>query len=556
MALTFADTHNMIVFLTKSNAHEGFDQIVNFLNAHVIQYALMVNLTIYVSCIKQFWTFVSIKKSNDVMRLQSLINRKKVIITEDIIRQALRLDDADGVDCLPNEEIFVELAKMGYEKTSTKLTFYKAFFLTQWKFLIHTILQCMSAKRIVWNEFSSSTASTVICLETENKNDDNEVSVEPTPPSPTPATPPPSPIQENIPSPPQTCATLTKHVANLEQDKVAHAIEITKLKKRVRRRSRGYIQTGGGITELDADEDVTLEDVDAEVAMDDDDTDEAEPTKVKEVIEVVTVAKLMTEVVTTAVTTIIDAQVPKASALRRRKGVVIHDPEETATPSDAAFARQLKAKLSSNINWSDVMDSVKRKEKQDNTVMRYQALKRKPVTEANPRKNMIVYLKNMAGFKMDFFKGEEEITEQEKRSKTKDSSPEHRTAKKQRIDEDEEELKIHLHIIVNDDDVFTKATPLALKKPNVKARIWREQKGRYGLAKLKSSKLLESCGVHIITFTTTRMIMLVERKYPLTRFTLEQMLNNVRLEVEEESEMSLELLRLVRKQLQEGYIPE
>nr|GEW05025.1 hypothetical protein [Tanacetum cinerariifolium] len=63
------------------------------------------------------------------------------------------------------------------------------------------------------------------------------------------------------------------------------------------------------------------------------------------------------------------------------------------------------------------------------------------------------------------------------------------------------------------------------------------------LTKVKSWKLLESCGVHILTLTTTQMILLVEKKYPLTRFTLEQMLNNVRLEVEEESEMSLELLR-------------
>nr|GEZ17018.1 putative reverse transcriptase domain-containing protein [Tanacetum cinerariifolium] len=39
-----------------------------------------------------------------------------------------------------------------------------------------------------------------------------------------------------------------------------------------------------------------------------------------------------------------------------------------------------------------------------------------------------------------------------------------------------------------------------------------------------------------------QMFLLVEKKYPLTRFTLEQMLNNVRLEVEKESEMSLELL--------------
>nr|GEZ58022.1 hypothetical protein [Tanacetum cinerariifolium] len=54
---------------------------------------------------------------------------------------------------------------MGYEKPSTKLTFYKAFFSSQWKF-IHTILQSMSAKRISWNEFSSAIASAVICLST------------------------------------------------------------------------------------------------------------------------------------------------------------------------------------------------------------------------------------------------------------------------------------------------------------------------------------------------------------------------------------------------------
>nr|GEZ21923.1 hypothetical protein [Tanacetum cinerariifolium] len=80
---------------------------------------------------------------NDVTRLQALVDKKKVVITEASIRDALRLDDAEGVECLPNEEIIIELARMGYEKPSTKLTFYKAFFSSQWKFLIHTILQCM-----------------------------------------------------------------------------------------------------------------------------------------------------------------------------------------------------------------------------------------------------------------------------------------------------------------------------------------------------------------------------------------------------------------------------
>nr|GEY16182.1 hypothetical protein [Tanacetum cinerariifolium] len=107
--------------------------------------------------------------SNDVTRLQALVDKKKVLITEATIRNVLRLDDAEGVDCLPNEEIFAELARMGYEKPSTKLTFYKAFFSSQWKFLIHTILQSMSAKRTSWNEFSSTIASAVIYLSTGRK---------------------------------------------------------------------------------------------------------------------------------------------------------------------------------------------------------------------------------------------------------------------------------------------------------------------------------------------------------------------------------------------------
>nr|GEW38905.1 retrovirus-related Pol polyprotein from transposon TNT 1-94 [Tanacetum cinerariifolium] len=106
---------------------------------------------------------------NDVTRLQALVDKKKVVVTEAASREVLRLDDAEGVDCLPNEEIFIELARMGYEKLSTKITFYKAFFSSQWKFLIHTILLSMSAKRTSCNEFSSGMASAVICLSTGRK---------------------------------------------------------------------------------------------------------------------------------------------------------------------------------------------------------------------------------------------------------------------------------------------------------------------------------------------------------------------------------------------------
>nr|GEV35421.1 putative ribonuclease H-like domain-containing protein [Tanacetum cinerariifolium] len=113
------------------SSSEGFHQIIDFLNGSSIKYALTVNPNIYVSCIKQFWTTVAVMKVNDVIRLQALVDRKKVMVTEATIREALRLDDVEGVESLPNEEIFTELARIGYEKPSTKLTFYKAFFLSQ-----------------------------------------------------------------------------------------------------------------------------------------------------------------------------------------------------------------------------------------------------------------------------------------------------------------------------------------------------------------------------------------------------------------------------------------
>nr|GEX39828.1 hypothetical protein [Tanacetum cinerariifolium] len=400
--------------------------------------------------------------------------------------------------------------------------------------------------------------------------------------------------------------------------------------------------------------------------------------------------EVVTAVATIAASTIIAAPMPTASTAKRRNGVVIRDPEETTTPSiivhsepkykdkgkgilvegpkplkkqihigqDEAYARELEAKLNANINWSDGIEQVKRKEKQDNAVLRYQALKRKPQTKAQAMKNIMIYLKNMVGFKMDFFKGmsyddirpifkkhfnsivaflkkgEKELEEEASKQKRKSETSEEKATKKQKLNQEVEELKTHMQIVPNDeDDVYTEATPLALKvpvidyqihtknnkpyykiirvdgthqlflsfisllrnfyredlemlwqivqarfaslepknfsddfllntlkamfeKPNVEASIWKSQRGSYGLAKVKTWKLLESCRVHIITFTTTQMILLVERRYPLTRFTLDQMLNNVILEVEEESKVSLELLRFVRRHQQESYRPE
>ncbi|GJS34004.1 hypothetical protein Tco_0532386 [Tanacetum coccineum] len=87
--LKFADTHNMVAFLSKPAESEGFEQIVDFLNANPIRYALTINPTIYTSCIEQFWATVKAKTVDGEVQLQALVDEKKIIITESTVRRDL-----------------------------------------------------------------------------------------------------------------------------------------------------------------------------------------------------------------------------------------------------------------------------------------------------------------------------------------------------------------------------------------------------------------------------------------------------------------------------------
>nr|GFC18255.1 hypothetical protein [Tanacetum cinerariifolium] len=148
---------------------------------------------------------------------------------------------------------------------------------------------------------------------------------------------------------------------------------------------------------------IDLEHTDKVLSMQD---DEVEPTELQEVVEIVTTAKLKTEVVTAASAAITAATLitTAPSATRRRKEVVIRDPEEAATQS---IIIQLEPKSKDKGKGIMVEDPkpLKKKEKEDNAVMRYQALKRKPQIKVQARKNMMIYLRNMAGFKMNYSKG-------------------------------------------------------------------------------------------------------------------------------------------------------
>nr|GEW19382.1 hypothetical protein [Tanacetum cinerariifolium] len=335
-----------------------------------------------------------------VQRLQALVNKKKVVVTEATIREALHLDDAEGVDCLPNEEIFTELARMGYEKPSIKLTFYKAFFLSHLvrnvdsttKFYMYPRFLQLIIRKQVGGLLTHTTKYTLPALtqkvfanirrvekgfskvetplfegmlvdqqgDEERDADENveevnagnaaegydsaahgevhTVTEEPSIPSSTPLTPPPQPpqdipltsqVQQTPPQSPQdTCVALTRRVEHLEFDKVAQALEITKLKRRVKKlERRNKVRM---IAKMDQDDVVVLEDgkekdkevVDAVKDVKEAKEDETKPAEVQEVVDVVTTAKLITEVVTAAsqtvtvanaIVTTVEAQVPAAT---------------------------------------------------------------------------------------------------------------------------------------------------------------------------------------------------------------------------------------------------
>ncbi|GJR87739.1 hypothetical protein Tco_0211750 [Tanacetum coccineum] len=87
--LKFAETHNLVVFLEKPKESNGFEGIIDFLNASSIKYALTVNPTVYESYIKQFWTTAKAKTVNGERYIQS----------------DLMLEDAEGTECLTNDNL-------------------------------------------------------------------------------------------------------------------------------------------------------------------------------------------------------------------------------------------------------------------------------------------------------------------------------------------------------------------------------------------------------------------------------------------------------------------
>nr|GEY33689.1 hypothetical protein [Tanacetum cinerariifolium] len=244
------------------------------------------------------------------------------------------------------------------------------------------------------------------------------------------------------------------------------------------------------------------------------------------------------------------AETPKVKD--KGKGILVEAPKpmkkKDEIEMDAKYARKLQKEIdrdhdgfNKDVDWDAAMDHVNQKSSSNpQYIKRYQGMKKRPQTESEARKNMMIYLKNTAGYKMDFFKGmtyaqicpifqasfdenirflfesrEEIEAENQEIIKSINETPAHKAAKRRKLSkeaQESEDLRKRLEVVDDeDDDVFVEATLLAQKVPVVDYQI-----------------------------------VLIDNKprYPLSRFTLEQLVNVTRLQVKEESEMYLELLRV------------
>nr|GEU31102.1 hypothetical protein [Tanacetum cinerariifolium] len=111
--LAFYDYHNMIAILEKFKHNIDFHQIVDFVEASHIRYALTINPTVYVSHIRQFWSTVRIKTTDAETKILATVDGKPRTISESSIRRNLKLNDEAGISSLPDAELFENLALMG-----------------------------------------------------------------------------------------------------------------------------------------------------------------------------------------------------------------------------------------------------------------------------------------------------------------------------------------------------------------------------------------------------------------------------------------------------------
>ncbi|GJT35773.1 hypothetical protein Tco_0926192 [Tanacetum coccineum] len=134
-SLEFCSKHNMVTYLEKMDGNTEFHQIMDFLTRNSIYYALTVSPIVSTSFVEQFWTTAKSRTVNNISYIDAIVAGKPVTISE---------------------AIFDTIQLMEYEGDLNTLTFNKALFSPQWKFLFHTMNHCISSKSTSWDHIPTA----------------------------------------------------------------------------------------------------------------------------------------------------------------------------------------------------------------------------------------------------------------------------------------------------------------------------------------------------------------------------------------------------------------
>ncbi|GKA74312.1 hypothetical protein Tco_0780614 [Tanacetum coccineum] len=202
-ALKFASSHNMVAFLDKPTESDGFEQI-------------------------QFWATTKVNTINGEVKIQAVVDKKKVIITETSIRRDLQLADENGTECLPNATIFVELERMGTNLVAL------------WPLLSSVLPQ---TKDLTFQEKQKPRKSKKQNIEVSQPSDSTEPIADEAPNDesvPTHSNDPLLSGEERLKLNElmELYTNLSQRVLDLENTKTSQAAEITKLKERVKKLER------------------------------------------------------------------------------------------------------------------------------------------------------------------------------------------------------------------------------------------------------------------------------------------------------------------------------
>ncbi|KAI3732646.1 hypothetical protein L1987_63853 [Smallanthus sonchifolius] len=96
-----------------------------------------------------------------IPQIQAKVDDKDITITEATFRKHLKLQDEGAAISYSREEYMRTFVSIGYTGNQNEYTIERALISPQWKFLCHTLLQCISQKRSGWHQVSSALASAV-----------------------------------------------------------------------------------------------------------------------------------------------------------------------------------------------------------------------------------------------------------------------------------------------------------------------------------------------------------------------------------------------------------